>query len=56
MTITPNTEWEYFGLWQAMQKLFTCHQKEKEDIATYRKRFEEMADAVKSLVGDDVLE
>ena len=56
MTITPDTEWEYFGLWQAMQKLFTCHQKEKEDIATYRKRFEEMAEAVKSLVGDNILE
>ena len=24
MTITADTEWEYFGLWEAMSKLFSC--------------------------------
>ena len=32
MTITADTEWEYFGLWEAMSKLFSCRQKEKENI------------------------
>src|SRR6056300_1475608 len=56
MTITADTEWEYFGLWEAMSKLFSCRQKEKENIMEYRKRFEDNAEIVKSLIGDEFLD
>src|SRR5210317_1130087 len=56
MTITADTEWEYFGLWEAMSKLFSCRQKEKENIMEYRKRFEDNAEMVKSLIGDEFLD
>ena len=56
MTITADTEWEFFGLWEAMTKLFNCRQKENESIANYRKRYEEAADAVEMLTGSQLLE
>ena len=37
MTITADTEWEYFGLWQAMSKMVNCRQKEKEAILLYQR-------------------
>ena len=56
MTITGDTEWEYFALWEAMKKLFSCQQKENENVATYRKRFEETATTVASLTGNKMFE
>ncbi|CAJ1951589.1 unnamed protein product [Cylindrotheca closterium] len=35
MTTTVDTEWEYFGLLKTMSNLINCHQKEKENIASF---------------------
>ncbi|CAJ1941939.1 unnamed protein product, partial [Cylindrotheca closterium] len=56
MTTTVDTEWEYFGLWKTMSNLINCHQKEKENIASFCKRFEERAKALHALLGDDFLD
>ena len=56
MTITGDTEWEYFALWEAMRKLFNCQQKENENIAVYRKRFEEAAKGVAAMTGESLLD
>ncbi|CAJ1945715.1 unnamed protein product [Cylindrotheca closterium] len=56
MTTTVDTEWEYFGLWKTMSNLINCHQREKENIASFRKLFEERAKALQALLGDDFLD
>ncbi|CAJ1938580.1 unnamed protein product [Cylindrotheca closterium] len=39
-----------------MSNLINCHQKEKENIARFCKRFEERVKALQALLGDDFLE
>ncbi|CAJ1948823.1 unnamed protein product [Cylindrotheca closterium] len=56
LTITVDTEWEYFGMWKTMSNLINCHQKEKENIASFCKRFEERAMALQALLHDDFLD
>ncbi|CAJ1929555.1 unnamed protein product [Cylindrotheca closterium] len=56
MMTTVDTEWEYFGLWKTMSNLINCHQKEKENNASFCKRFEERAKALQALLGDDFLD
>ena len=39
-----------------MKKLFSCQQKEKEDLTSYRWWFEERSEAVKTLIGNDIFD
>ena len=56
MTTSEETDWEFFGLLDALTKLVTCRQGGSESPNEFRKRMEERAKTVKALLGDDFLD
>ena len=56
MTTSEETDWEFFGLWEALTKLVTCRQGGSETPNEFRKRVEDRAKTAKALLGDDCLE
>ena len=56
MTESDETTWEYFGLWETMKRLVQCEQRPGEDIASYRRRFEDCyVTLTEKMMGADAL-
>ena len=55
MTASEETDWEYFELWEALKRLVTCHQGGTESPNAFRKKLEEHAKQVQSLLGDSFM-
>ena len=56
MTQSKETDWEFFGLWEALIKLMACKQGGSDTPNEFRKSLEERAKVVSALLGNDFLD
>ena len=55
METSEETDWEYFGLWEALTKLVNCRQAGNETPNDFRRKFEERSKTVLALLGNAFL-
>ena len=55
MTTSEETDYQWFHLWEALQRLMNCKQGSNEAPNDFRKRIEDSATAVKALLGKDCM-